>query len=873
MSFSLIFLLAVAGSMDVSRQVAELTPSLVCIFPADGTGGGSGVVISEDGLVLTNFHVAQPCGAWMKCGMADGSVVHAVLVGLDPVGDVALIRLLPGDAKKKFVPVRMGDSDRLRAGDEVLVLGNPFLFAEDFTPTVSTGILSGVHRYQFPAGTLLEYADCLQTDAAINPGNSGGPLFNRAGELIGINGRCSFEKRGRINVGVGYAISINQIRKFLSHLAAGRIVDHATLGATVTADDLGRPVVDEILETCDAALRGLEPGDRITRLGNRPVRTPNDFKNVLGTFPKGWVVPLEFVRRQGAGVMEEHRIVVRLEGVHNDTELAGLLAQDFDKDEKTPKKPEQEPSGEEKIRKELFAHLNDLPADVKPFYVKRDGWANDHFNQVEKQRIWTRLASSQRGKKEFHGTGKTSSGATFTLDITPDKTFLRLPDGENFWANTGDFTKAADPPSSGLILPGLTLWAHLQQADLAGWKALDVWGAGGEEGKYDTLFGNVGGLDVRVYFTRTTPSQLAMLELAAYDGGFPWEFLFEPGKITIRRGTTILETLTYETPEETENAATPPPATPPVVENATQDVPCPQAFDKILKIYGAGGFAGLEDYQSGCFISSDGLVLTAFAPSLDTDDLRCVTQDGTRYAAKLVGTDPVLEIALLKIDAEGTPCFDLKKPVEAPRSGTPVYAFSNLFNVAVGNEPVSVQRGHVGGTLAMDATHGVYPSRYRGEVYLLDVTTNNPGAAGGALVSESGEFLGMLGKELQHAQTGEWLNYAIPVSVLASAVQAIQEGKASPDFATKKKPERAWTMEKLGIRFVPEVMEKTPPYVDCVRDGSPFLPDDLMLYVNDKLVSSIADVREMLESIDVADPIWFSVLRDGNIVEVEVKPE
>ena len=118
-------------------------------------------------------------------------------------------------------------------------MGNPFLLATDFQPTVTSGIISGVHRYQFPAGTLLEYADCLQTDASINPGNSGGPLFNGQGQVVGINGRCSFDKRGRVSVDVGYAISINQIKNFLGVLHSGRIVDHATLGARVASDDAG----------------------------------------------------------------------------------------------------------------------------------------------------------------------------------------------------------------------------------------------------------------------------------------------------------------------------------------------------------------------------------------------------------------------------------------------------------------------------------------------------------------------------------------------------------------------------------------------------------------------------------------------------------
>src|SRR5262249_58511953 len=103
-------------------------------------------------------------------------------------------------------------------------MGNPFLLATDFTPTVTFGLVSGVHRYQYPeGGVLLEYTDCIQFDTSINPGNSGGPLFNLAGELIGINGRGSlpFDKPGPVHSGVGYAISINQIKNFMGHLRAG----------------------------------------------------------------------------------------------------------------------------------------------------------------------------------------------------------------------------------------------------------------------------------------------------------------------------------------------------------------------------------------------------------------------------------------------------------------------------------------------------------------------------------------------------------------------------------------------------------------------------------------------------------------------------
>ena len=181
-------------------------------------------------------------------------------------------------------------------------------------------MVSGVHRYQYPAGTLLEYADCLQVDASINPGNSGGPLFDSQGRLLGINGRGSFEKRGRVNVGVGYAISINQIKNFLGNLKSGRIVDHATLGATVSTSEDGRVVVSDILEHSDAYRRGLRYDDEIVSFAGRPIHSVNMLKNLLGIFPKGWRVQLSY-RREG----NVYDTFVRLMGVHSEPELLAKM--------------------------------------------------------------------------------------------------------------------------------------------------------------------------------------------------------------------------------------------------------------------------------------------------------------------------------------------------------------------------------------------------------------------------------------------------------------------------------------------------------------------------------------------------------------------
>jgi serine protease Do len=202
--------------------IKKVHPAVVAVCMPNGDGCGSGVLISDDGYALTNFHVVQPTGPFPTAGLADGVLYNAVVVGIDKVGDVALIKLIPKEKGKKFPFVKLGDSDKVKAGDWSLAMGNPFSLAMDFTPTVTFGLVSGVNRYQPPEGKgLLEYTDCIQIETSINPGNSGGPLFNMQGELIGINGRGSFEKRGRVNSGVGYAISINQIKNFEGHLRAG----------------------------------------------------------------------------------------------------------------------------------------------------------------------------------------------------------------------------------------------------------------------------------------------------------------------------------------------------------------------------------------------------------------------------------------------------------------------------------------------------------------------------------------------------------------------------------------------------------------------------------------------------------------------------
>ncbi len=487
------------------------------------------MIISPDGYALSNFHVTSAAGVAMKCGLSDGGYYDAVLVGLDPTGDVALIKLLGRD---NFPAAELGDSDEVRQGDEAFAIGNPFLLATNLQPSISYGIVSGVHRYQYPAGTILEYADCLQTDAAINPGNSGGPLFNSRGQLIGINGRGSFEKRGRVNVGVGYAITINQIKHFLGCLKAGRIVDHATLGATVMRDDDGRVVVSDILEECDAFRQGLRYGDEIVRLADRRVTSANAFKNVLGILPKDWRVPLVYRHLD-----REVTIMVQLAGVHRTGELEKLAeggeveppGPKPDEPDKEPM-PDSEPTPDE-IPVEPRARLTDVPETVKPYYERKSGYANYYFNRVERERVWKAFLvggdfSSLTGTWTLSGDLPTGGAVRFELG---DKACAcKVPAGEYGFELKEDLSQTLDPPQSGGLLAALSLWRRLlvkgpaQYGDVTylGAMPLEHWGE-----RLDVLAAMHAGVECRFYFDPAT-GDLGAVEFFPTDDATPCRLRF-----------------------------------------------------------------------------------------------------------------------------------------------------------------------------------------------------------------------------------------------------------------------------------------------------------------------------------------------------------
>jgi S1-C subfamily serine protease len=520
-----------------TEAIARASAATVCVFDAEGSGGGSGVLISRDGFALTNFHVVASGGPGFKCGLNDRKLYDAVVVGIDPVGDVALIQLFGRD---DFPVADIGDSDKVQSGDWAFAAGNPFLLADDFQPSISYGLISGVHRYQYPSGTLLEYTDCLQTDAAINPGNSGGPLFDARGRLIGVNGRASFEKRGRVNVGVGYAISINQIMRFLSHLKSGRIVDHASLGATVQTAPDGKVMVDDILDVSDAFRRGLRYGDSVVRFAGRDITSANALKNVLGVYPKGWRVPLEY-RREG----QLHRAQVRLPGLHDEAELAALLQQEQahpSKPDEGEPKPGDKPTPDSQPKPEAppklpFEDLKralrrpQLPAAVARHFLERRGYANYWYNRQAQNRLWPpyieRNAMAGIGY-DWKMSGRLEAGDAFSIETTADGATCRYPWGTAAAAFKGDVSRQLSPPGSGGLLLAIHAWQRLVDKGLERFGEVYYLGQlphGPDNRVEDCLAALYEGMEFRLFFSHDR-GDLTGIELYSSDDADPCEITF-----------------------------------------------------------------------------------------------------------------------------------------------------------------------------------------------------------------------------------------------------------------------------------------------------------------------------------------------------------
>jgi serine protease Do len=313
-------------------------------------------------------------------------------------------------------------------------------------------------------------------------------------------------------------------------------------------------------------------------------------------------------------------------------------------------------------------------------------------------------------------------------------------------------------------------------------------------------------------------------------------------------------------------------AQPPVVSGARE------IQKRVVKIYGAGGIKGLEAYQSGFLVSPEGHVATAWSYVLDVEPI-VVLDDGRRFESEIVGIEPSLELAVLKIDMSGLPFFEVDKDLSATW-GDPILAVSNLFGIAAGNEPASVMQGIIAGVTNLDARRGTYKTPYRGKVLILDLIANNPGAAGGAVVDSEGRLVGMLGKELRDGGTGVWLNYALPIDALRVALGDIIAGRATT-AAKEEMPllsrDQSHNLNTLGLVLVPNVLESTPVYVDAVLPNTPaskadLRPDDLILLLDGQRVGDQRTLTELLRRVDRRDAISVTIQRDTEVLPIRLQP-
>jgi S1-C subfamily serine protease len=297
---------ALNGGFDIHGVLDKVGKAVVALEVGQqrgtniyNSGAGSGFVISDDGYVITNNHVVEGADA-ITVKFADGTTEDAQLVGTSPSHDVAVLRIKDVHGA---TPLKLGDTNNLRVGDDVLAIGNALDLGD--SPTVTFGIVSAKNR---SIDTDNEHLDGLiQTDAAINPGNSGGPLVNAAGEVVGIN---SAGVQGANNI--GFAIDINSVKTVIDQLKQGKNVDASTplLGvSSVSVSDVDAQtrqqlgikvdkgaVVQTVQSGSAADKAGLKEGDVIVKVDGKDISSSDDLRAAIQASQPGATMTLQISR-------------------------------------------------------------------------------------------------------------------------------------------------------------------------------------------------------------------------------------------------------------------------------------------------------------------------------------------------------------------------------------------------------------------------------------------------------------------------------------------------------------------------------------------------------------------------------------------------
>jgi putative serine protease PepD len=269
------------------------SPAVVSI--RTDSGSGTGFVINRDGTIVTNSHVVDSSQRVAVRFGPDSDSIPADVLGADPSSDIAVVSIDPDKVPASVRPLRLADSRTVRVGDTAIAIGNPF----GLDRTATEGIVSGVGReIQAPNGFSID--SVIQTDAPINPGNSGGPLLNDSGRVIGVNSQI--ETGGTAgNVGVGFAVPSNTVRQVVPVLLRGETIKRAYLGLQSTPaspSSLSGAEVQSVIPDGPADRAGLQKGDVISRVDDKPVREPSDVSAAIADNKPGDEVQIQ-VQRDG----------------------------------------------------------------------------------------------------------------------------------------------------------------------------------------------------------------------------------------------------------------------------------------------------------------------------------------------------------------------------------------------------------------------------------------------------------------------------------------------------------------------------------------------------------------------------------------------
>ncbi|MBS3095427.1 trypsin-like peptidase domain-containing protein [Candidatus Woesearchaeota archaeon] len=272
------------------QELAQKAVPAVVYIQVDNNKAGSGVIVSNDGYILTNYHVISNSKN-ISARLEDKRIFNAKLIGSDPQTDVALIKV----EAKNLPTIELGNSDFVEVGDNIMAIGNPFGF--DFT--VTTGIISATHREYGPT----EYRDFLQTDASINPGNSGGPLIDMNGKIVGITTFIVSDVRSGE---LGFAIPINLIKTIMDMLIKNGKIERSYLGVSLQdkveldSNGNGRIIDGAEIVSFDpkgpAAKSGLKEGDIIVKINDKKITDSNTLRNYVAYIPVGNNVEVTVLR-------------------------------------------------------------------------------------------------------------------------------------------------------------------------------------------------------------------------------------------------------------------------------------------------------------------------------------------------------------------------------------------------------------------------------------------------------------------------------------------------------------------------------------------------------------------------------------------------